>query len=715
MPTPEQERPLSAEQARQPSFEERLRSLIEPKKNKEGQVLQEAAIRNEKLQRLGRLALEPRNQTPEGLGKLLGKGDDWCLDEQVPEDEWSVLAGEFGEERERLLREKEGERKEKLVEEEKPSELLKTAARYTKEMKELEMEAESLRAQAENLRRQAEGEQDPQKREYLLKEATATGEKALANLQRIREVGESLSQQIERKAYSDVTELDEILGQQGEKPPRLEEAGPEGYRAWFNERLYALLETNKGKNFEADWYLLVPLERAKIVLPPKGEKDTDEIVFQGEKTGITYRKLREELSQQLEAFRNVHNYIYFHDRASGTPDLVAASQLLSTPNIEYLLRYKDGDKSIADNLRNLERLAEEYKKLIREEEEFDKEFDKKHKDLPKEEKKRAKKALGFEKAQAEKRDEIYGEINRKEWDALVAGYLFRGLEEAARYDLNFGGGDFFLARIFNAQKRARKDWETKWGRDTSFMEIADACDLGVPSFWSKLFKDLEKERRENRGEEEFNVEKYGVVFPKEAVKEQEEKEKKEEKRRKINDFSLAEARFENMDLGALPDDQLKQGRLDIDDAENVRKIIFNPGGLLQVPSLGTLVKTNPVFKHLSGDKRYEWYQKMATAIINYYKDNTRFLFIEENVPRSQRRSASKKDFPDVEPWTAGEIKWKVEALPPLLRDKEVKNVLKATLGSGWKAKINTRDVGVAVAKGIGTTLWEVVKAALGVK
>ncbi|MGI6776161.1 MAG: hypothetical protein ACOX5S_02650 [Patescibacteria group bacterium] len=107
MPTPEQERPLSAEQARQPSFEERLRGLIEPKKDEEEKVLQEAAIRNEKLQRLGRLALESRNQTPEGLGKLLGKGDDWCLDEQVPEDEWSVLAGELGEERERLLREQE--------------------------------------------------------------------------------------------------------------------------------------------------------------------------------------------------------------------------------------------------------------------------------------------------------------------------------------------------------------------------------------------------------------------------------------------------------------------------------------------------------------------------------------------------------------------------------------------------------------------------------
>ncbi len=105
MSTPEQERPVSAEQTKQPSFEEKLRGLIEPKVDEEGKVLQEAAIRNEKLQRLSRLALESRNQTPEGLGKLLGKGDDWCLDEQVPEDEWSVLAGELSEERERLLRE----------------------------------------------------------------------------------------------------------------------------------------------------------------------------------------------------------------------------------------------------------------------------------------------------------------------------------------------------------------------------------------------------------------------------------------------------------------------------------------------------------------------------------------------------------------------------------------------------------------------------------
>jgi hypothetical protein len=116
MPTPEQERPLSAEQVRKPSFEERLRGLIEPKVDEEGKVLQEAAIRNEKLQRLGRLALESRNQTPEGLGKLLGKGDDWCLDEQVPEDEWSVLAGVLVERQELLTKEQKKSLQERVPE-----------------------------------------------------------------------------------------------------------------------------------------------------------------------------------------------------------------------------------------------------------------------------------------------------------------------------------------------------------------------------------------------------------------------------------------------------------------------------------------------------------------------------------------------------------------------------------------------------------------------
>ncbi len=105
MPTPEQERPLSAEQAKQPSFEERLRGLIEPKTDEEGKVLQEAVVTNKKLQRLSRLALEAHNQTPEGLGQLLRRGNDWCLDEEVPEDEWSVLAVELNGQKERLQKE----------------------------------------------------------------------------------------------------------------------------------------------------------------------------------------------------------------------------------------------------------------------------------------------------------------------------------------------------------------------------------------------------------------------------------------------------------------------------------------------------------------------------------------------------------------------------------------------------------------------------------
>ncbi len=103
--TGQQQRVVSPERPAEPPFEERLRSLVEPKKDKKGKILQKAPIGNDKLLRLVQLALQPRMQTPEGLGNLLKEGDGWYLDKKVPEGEWSVLAGELAGEIERLLRE----------------------------------------------------------------------------------------------------------------------------------------------------------------------------------------------------------------------------------------------------------------------------------------------------------------------------------------------------------------------------------------------------------------------------------------------------------------------------------------------------------------------------------------------------------------------------------------------------------------------------------
>ncbi len=116
MSTPEQERPLSAEQTKQPSFEEKLRGLIEPKVDEEGKVLQEAAITSEKLQRLGRMALQPHNQTIETLGEFLKRGDDWYLNKVVPGDEWLALAGVLVERQELLIKEQKKSLQERVPE-----------------------------------------------------------------------------------------------------------------------------------------------------------------------------------------------------------------------------------------------------------------------------------------------------------------------------------------------------------------------------------------------------------------------------------------------------------------------------------------------------------------------------------------------------------------------------------------------------------------------
>jgi len=82
---------------REASFGERLRELLEPGEGKE------PVIKSEPLCRLAKLASQSRNQTPEKLEELLRKGDDWCAEGQVPEEEWAVLAGLMWEELNRLL------------------------------------------------------------------------------------------------------------------------------------------------------------------------------------------------------------------------------------------------------------------------------------------------------------------------------------------------------------------------------------------------------------------------------------------------------------------------------------------------------------------------------------------------------------------------------------------------------------------------------------
>lgn len=93
----EAENVTGAEGIPEPSFEERMKSLIEPVGEGKKPVVTDAS-----LLRLAGLAAQPRNQTSEILAAFLRKGDDWFADGKVPEEEWPLLAGEIQAEIEKL-------------------------------------------------------------------------------------------------------------------------------------------------------------------------------------------------------------------------------------------------------------------------------------------------------------------------------------------------------------------------------------------------------------------------------------------------------------------------------------------------------------------------------------------------------------------------------------------------------------------------------------
>ncbi len=103
MPSPEQQRPVpgpeqTPEKTPQVIFEENLRGLIEPQvtTNEKGEeVTRPPVIENEYITRLARQALAFAGKTPEGLRRLIEKGNDLCIEGEVPEenwDEWSAIA-----------------------------------------------------------------------------------------------------------------------------------------------------------------------------------------------------------------------------------------------------------------------------------------------------------------------------------------------------------------------------------------------------------------------------------------------------------------------------------------------------------------------------------------------------------------------------------------------------------------------------------------------
>lgn len=131
MPGPEQQRPVSGpeqtpEKTPQAIFEENLRGLIEPQvtKNEKGEeVTRPPAVEDEHIVRLAKQALVFAGRTPEGLRRLIEKGNDLCIEGEIPEnnwDEWSAVAVVLDERLAALLQERQKNlgdagRKERLI------------------------------------------------------------------------------------------------------------------------------------------------------------------------------------------------------------------------------------------------------------------------------------------------------------------------------------------------------------------------------------------------------------------------------------------------------------------------------------------------------------------------------------------------------------------------------------------------------------------------
>jgi len=448
--------------------------------------------------------------------------------------------------------------------------------------------------------------------------------------------------------------------------PSVEEIGPEEYKREFFERLTSLIEENRKQSFDVRWQLIYPLEAAiNALYPAYGKSD----VFYYRGKSYSYSELRKELADQLEAFRAIHNYGYLHSKAAGVESLVEAANFLSVDIIGYLLKIPE----IANTLRELEALGERWQ---------------------------------AEESTSEK-EKLASQIKQLisgNWKGIIAGNLFKALGEAARIDLVLDNpGDFFLARIYNASKKAKSAWEDDWKRKP-FPELYQAVDLRVYPFWIQVLNTLRKRLIEMNGEEKGG-EEFKVFCRQRGV------EIREEDGRIIS-VSLRNAKFEDgLGLEKCPTNMLNLVYLEAADAENVRKAIFNPGGLLQSPSPSALTRINEVFKHLKGEDKYKWFARVIQAIVNYYKD-TAFPDIDQPGLNNVRTSASKKDFPNIVPWTHSDIRSVVEGLSPMLRREDMNEVLKNTIDPNWKLRIEGKRVASAVGTGLLEGFKEFVKALL---
>lgn len=504
----------------------------------------------------------------------------------------------------------------------------------------------------------------------------------------------------------------ELMGSGIERLPSAREIGKDEFVKIFRERIRNLIEEQKDQSFDQNWRLVYPLEMAiQDLMPRRGEKDEDLVGPEG--ASFRLKELRRELSAELNAFRIMHTFIYLYRRVGSISSVIEVSSLLSRDVLNVLLRSPE----VATSLRFLEWLGERHLELVRKE----------HEGRLSKEEERIKNAIKifakrFASERLEKTDfsNLQGVEGFSEWenrlDGLVANFwanrvasgLYSGLYESARHDLQVNeAGDFFTDRLFHIPERAKKMWVESWKR-VDFPELYESLDLRLEGFWEKALSGWCKSLGMDIDEfKDYCMNKYGIEI----------KIAEKDGRKKIVGFDLSRAKFEEIrfteDGGGVPiaTDQTRQVALDLDDADKVRKAIFDPNGFLDKPTVGCLLAIEGQLKHLKGREKADWIKGVLFWLIDFYRDRN-FPSLT-NWPHYLRRSKAKEIFPDSTPWNYEDIKGILEQFTPSLNKED---------WSQYKNKSNITRVFDYVRVIVGTgfrvgasILNEIIKIILGVK
>ncbi|MGB9637343.1 MAG: hypothetical protein ACPLY7_00915, partial [Microgenomates group bacterium] len=522
--------------------------------------------------------------------------------------------------------------------------------RISKKIEELESQVEIPRKEAFETRRKLSPEEEKL-------------------LQKARE-GKPISSEEARSFYSS---LRDIEAEGIPKLPDIRDIGEEKFKKIFRERLRNLIEEQADQSFDQNWRLVYPLEMAIMSLYPKGEEkeiisvpvpkvdeEGKEVVDKEgkkviEKEEVNLTVLRKELSVELQAYRNIHNYIYVHRRVGGVTPLIEAGTLLSRETISTLLRSAEGDKKpfVADALRYLEGLGNEVLKrkqlLYNGDYKTKKDIEEAKREIEEIEK-RAKDFISnpnFEEGESKEKGIV--EIPPF-WARRIAGGLYSGLHESARHDLQINeSGDFFTDRLFHNAERAKDQWE-KWGR-SSRKELYDALDLGVEGFFEKV---LWEKFKKNKDEFKTFCDKMGISYTFRIGK--------NGKRDGFSSLDLSNAKFEGMDFSneksdsylPVKSDEVRLVNLTLDDADKIRKAIVDPRGFIDEPSMATLKKAYEVFKHKKGEERSEWLKEVCRQVVLLYRDTVHPQ--KENAPPRSRKCPGQEIYPEMVPWTNNEVR-----------------------------------------------------------